>query len=364
MGISLNSIRQFSDSGSLVLNAQGTGLQSSKIAQHLKSFFNVGNARQKNAETLMAIYNAFLNDPRFAAKDLREEAAKLLADVRVDRAIEASQIKAIVKEMFRLANGTPQALDERVKLQLASTVSRLPFLRSYTGELTDVALQRARMAAAAGQNPVDVAGIVKRVSDLALIARSTAAGYKSSEPRLVDFALAHLHQFVMRSNGMLRSDAEVVDAVRHTCDFCADAKNAGANSVDAFEFIDTVGRRLPKGLFAKIGAHVLRMQAFLTWRLPPGSSPSEDIVKSIIGEFAAREVRFSPIRKDDSPYSSSLTPVFKNNDNTACLAVARYEAKQLALVLPGSVSDTICRGLHAQSVQEALEKVIYDAMLM
>lgn len=363
MGISLNSIRQFSGSGSLVLDAQGTGLQSSKIAQHLRSFFDMGDARQKNAETLMAIHHAFLNDPRFATKDLQQQAAKLLADVRVDRAIDASQIKAIVKEMDRLANVTPQTLDERVKLQLAFTVRRFPILQFYTGEVANIATQQVRRAVAAGQNPVDVAGIVEEVSELAMTARSnTTDESKPSKHKLMDFAVAHLHQFVERSDGTLRSKEEVVDAVRHTCDFYTDAKDAKANSADAFEFIDTVGRKLPKGLFAKIGAHVLSMQAFLTRRLPPGSSPSEDIVKSIIGEFAANEVRFRPIYKDDSPYST--TPLFKNDDHTACKAVARYEAKQLALVLPGPVSDTICRGMHVQSVQEALEKAIYDAMVM
>ena len=356
MGISLNAIRQFSGSGSLVLDAQGTGLQSSKITQQLRSFFNVGDARQKNAETLTAIHYAFLNDPRFATKDLQQQAAKLLADVRVDRAIDASQIKAIVKEMDRLADGTTKTLGERVKLQLAVSRYKSALQPGY-GDLTKIIMQQVKKAAAAGKSPVDVAGIVQEVSELGMIARlSVDAPNKRMPAWLMNFAVRHLGQFIVHSDGTLRSDKEISDAVLNTCDFYRDAKAAGADSTAAFEFIDTVGKKLPKGLFATFGNHVRSLQDFLEKRL--GNNPSDAHVIAIIREFA-NEVRFSPIRKADDSYG---TPVFQKNDNTACQAVAHYEAKLMAANLPAAVSNAICRGLHAQSVQEVLEKAIYDGM--
>ena len=46
--ISLNTITSFKGTGSVLLDANGTGLQSVGIKQHLKSFFNFGTARAEN----------------------------------------------------------------------------------------------------------------------------------------------------------------------------------------------------------------------------------------------------------------------------------------------------------------------------
>ena len=91
MGITLNTILQFTGSDRVLLNAQGTGLVSVNRLQRFKSFFNIGDARQKNAETLTAIHHAVLNDPRFASKELQDQAVRLLSEVRVDRALDATR---------------------------------------------------------------------------------------------------------------------------------------------------------------------------------------------------------------------------------------------------------------------------------
>ena len=119
MAITLNTILQFAGNDRVLLNAQGTGLQSVNRMQRFKSFFNIGNARQKNAETLTAIHFAVLNDPRFAAKDLQLEAVRLLEEVRVDRALSAAQIKSIAQALDRLGSGTDAIMDERVKKCMA-----------------------------------------------------------------------------------------------------------------------------------------------------------------------------------------------------------------------------------------------------
>ena len=112
MPFSVNDIRQFAGNDRLLFDprAQGTGLQSVNKWQRFKSFFNIGDARLKNIETLTAIHNAILNDPDFFAQNVREKAWDLLSKVRTDRAISAVQIRDIISQLDAIA--TP---DKRVE---------------------------------------------------------------------------------------------------------------------------------------------------------------------------------------------------------------------------------------------------------
>ena len=103
MAISLDSIRNFTGTGSITLNKQTTGIEESKF-QRFKSFFNIGDARQKNAETLTAIHHAIINDPKFFAKDVQARAVALLSEVHTDRAIGGAQIKSIVDELDKMSS--------------------------------------------------------------------------------------------------------------------------------------------------------------------------------------------------------------------------------------------------------------------
>ena len=95
MSLSIDSIRNFAGVGSITLDAQGTGITSASM-QGFKSYFNIGNARQKNAETIVALHQAIVNDPRFGAQNVQAEAVRLLAEVHAERAISATQIKDII----------------------------------------------------------------------------------------------------------------------------------------------------------------------------------------------------------------------------------------------------------------------------
>ena len=71
------------------------------------------------------IHHAFLNDPRFASRDLQSAAVRMLAQVRTDRAIGAAQLRDIADELFRLSgegagNGVDAVIRERVALHLAA----------------------------------------------------------------------------------------------------------------------------------------------------------------------------------------------------------------------------------------------------
>ena len=117
MSLSIESIRNFAGTGSILLNEQGTGITSARM-QGFKSFFNIGNARQKNAETIVALHHAIMNDPRFGAQDVQAEAVRLLAEVHAERAISAPQIKDIIKQLDALAE---RNVEERAEAHLAAT---------------------------------------------------------------------------------------------------------------------------------------------------------------------------------------------------------------------------------------------------
>jgi len=117
MALSIDSIRNFAGAGSITLDARGTGITSARM-QGFKSFFNIGNARQKNAETIVALHQAIVNDPRFGAQDIQAEAVRLLAEVHTERAISATQIKDIIRQLDAFAE---RNVEERAEAHLAAT---------------------------------------------------------------------------------------------------------------------------------------------------------------------------------------------------------------------------------------------------
>ena len=117
MSLSIDSIRNFAGAGSITLDERGTGIASARM-QGFKSYFNIGNARQKNAETIVALHQAIVNDPRFGAQNVQAEAARLLAEVHAERAISATQIKDIIRQLDALAE---RNVEERVEAHLAAT---------------------------------------------------------------------------------------------------------------------------------------------------------------------------------------------------------------------------------------------------
>ena len=159
MALNIDSIRNFAGTGSIMLDQQGTGVEKSAL-QRFTSFFNIGDARMKNAETLTAIHHAILNDPRFAAQDIQSEAARLLSQVRTDRAIDAAKIKGIIQTLDNLLLNTEAAVKERVTLRLAA---KMPdWAAGHEREVAGVVLAHVLkgQAAAGGYAAIDVAGRV------------------------------------------------------------------------------------------------------------------------------------------------------------------------------------------------------------
>ena len=231
MGLTLNTILQFAGNDCVLLNAQGTGLESVNRMQRFKSFCKIGNARQKNAETLTAIHHVILNDPRFATKDLQVQAVRLLSEVRVDRALDAKSIRVIAQKLDGLAANTIAACEKRADLYLAAR--GLPEdLQDYADEVRTVVGYHVRDAAgaflAAGANagPLDVARLV---NEAVLVCENAvgsviARGHRP-DPFLMRMVGRNLRAFIVRGDNTLRSMAEVSARVRQSSDFfrCAQA---------------------------------------------------------------------------------------------------------------------------------------------
>ena len=123
--IQLEALRAVANNRTLVLNETGDNLIQNKFLHKFKSFFNLGSAREKNAETLAAIRTAILNDPKFAflGEDLERRADELLAQVRTTRAINSTQISNILSTLDQEASPVRlrQAMNRRIIARLAAT---------------------------------------------------------------------------------------------------------------------------------------------------------------------------------------------------------------------------------------------------
>ena len=102
MALSIDAIRNFAGTDRILVGQQGV-LQSVDKGQRFRSFFNIGDARQRNSETLAAIHQAIVNDPRYFARDVQQEAVRLLSQVRTDRAIGAAEIKSIIDRLDNMS---------------------------------------------------------------------------------------------------------------------------------------------------------------------------------------------------------------------------------------------------------------------
>lgn len=168
--ITLDTLRNVSARRSLVLNNTSDQLIQNKAFQRLRSFFNIGNARAENAQTLAAIRTAILNDPRFAAcaEDSTRKLDSLLGAVRTDRAISSTQIRSIISQMDAFADEPRyrrRAIELRIDARLAA-VPRPPVLQRLTdSQYANIA--RETIYNGSGTTPfneVDVPGAIDQLN--------------------------------------------------------------------------------------------------------------------------------------------------------------------------------------------------------
>ena len=403
--ISLNTITSYKGTGSVLLDAQRTGLQSVGIKQHLKSFFNFGTARAENLDTLMAVRTAIRVDPRFSSTDIQDHADRLLAEVRTDRAIDVSRIKGIVLELEKLAHVSGSNIGKRVDLHVAAgdytAVGLSDFIDKHADQVAFVAKQRADKVADDAQTaaivanatadvryiPVDVAGCVMDAAANCQAVLDSVSNVPDANTRdLVDFAAKHLGQLVLKNDSArrpntFRTPVEIADIGR----FCAQASRGGhtwiheSNPIGiihgepelvkpyemaAVEFLAAAGKPVPPSLYGSIDRMV---RSFLTDQQLT-SSFFQKVRSRGFSADAIKDSLASVMRKMLSTINSHAE--FKafctdnlGTDVKAFEALGRYVAKLVAMRLPADVSKGICEKLQVQSADVAFETAARDAVV-
>ncbi len=290
MSLSIDSIRNFAGVGSITLDAQGTGITSASM-QGFKSYFNIGNARQKNAETIVALHQAIVNDPRFGAQNVQAEAVRLLAEVHAERAISATQIKDIIRQLDALAE---RNVEERVEAHLAATP--LPAWaaghESQIGKLVTLAVANHGYGAA-------LAGPIGEVIDRI----GTIIGLAGDDQDLKDILFATLKDTLFESGTTLASEERIqqrVDRFRANLaqfDACA-RQSADPAAVKRFgvEFLTAFGKPVTPVVIDTLDQFARGLPCKPLGTLGPESSAS-DIVRMV--HRMAETIRLNPLASPD-----------------------------------------------------------------
>ena len=281
MALNIDSIRNFAGTGSITLDQQGTGVEKSAL-QRFTSFFNIGDARMKNAATLTAIHHAILNDPRFAAQDIQSEAARLLSQVRTDRAIDAAQIKGIIQTLDNLLLNTEAAVKERVTLRLAAKIP--DWAAGHEREVADVVTRHVLMGyGTGGYAAIDVAG---RVSE-ALDRVRAALEHAGDDPALKDLVFSTLGRTMFAYDGTLASSQKVQQRVNTFRDDLDAINTRAQRSADpavtrqlGIDFIKTLGKPVHPGVIGVIDDFATSLPYRQLGALGPKSSAS-DIIRAV-----------------------------------------------------------------------------------
>ena len=369
MAITLQSILNPNfGTGKILVNDQGSGFESVGIIHRLKSFFNIGDARAKNLQTLNAIKTALLVDPRFSAAnatDLQQLVDRLLDDVRIDRAIDASRIKSIVQALDGLATPGLATQDERVRLHLAAVIP--PGLSAYSDKVGNIALQ-----CVVTQKDPDISVVVGDVINRCESVINGMSDLCDRQPEEVkDFVGKHLQQLLLKSDGSLRT----YDEIGELRAFCQKASRdaygrAAARGINQYYALDS---------FAK--PYELAAAAFLAEvRRPVNPNQFDkiiDYVQSVpLKEFAdLDDVRCPPNGHAVSVvcrnFSTSvrgvsgdgLKSIFADDGNKVCDPLVRYAAKLIGLKLTSwNLGPIICQEQDVQAVEDWLEPILREAL--
>lgn len=389
--ISLSTITSFKGTGSVLLDANGTGLESVGFKQQLKSFFNVGDAQDKNRELLRAIRTAIRVDNRFSSTDIQDHADRLFAEVRTDRAIDVSRLKGIVQELEKLALVSGSNIGKRVDLHVAAgdytAVGLSDFIDKHADQVAFVAKQRADKVADDTQTaaivanatadvryvPVDVAGCVMDAAMNCQAVLDAVSNVPDANTRdLVDFVAKHLGQLVLKNDAAqrpntFRTPSEIADIGR----FCAQASRGGhawiheSNPIGsisgepelvkpyemaAMEFLAAVGKPVPPSLYDTIDQMA---RGFLT---DPQLSNSfstavrrqDHSMANIKRLLAGDAMKMYSAIKGHAGFRAFCTDTL-GTDVKALEALGRYVAKLVALRLSDGVKNALRRELLAQA---------------
>ena len=290
MPLSIDSIRNFAGTGSIMLDAQGAGITSARM-QGFKSFFNIGNARQKNAETIVALHQAIMNDPRFGSQDIQAEAVRLLATVQTERAISATQIKDIINQLDAFAE---RNVEERAGTHLAATP--LPAWAAGHEE------QIRKLVTLAVQNHGYGADLARPISE-AIDRIGMIIGLADGDPDLKAVLFSSLKNILFESGTTLASEDRIrqrVDRFRANLaqfDACA-RQSADPVAVKKLgvEFLSAFGKPVAPDVIDTLDRFACGLPYKPLGTLGPGSSAS-DIVRVV--HRMAETIRMNPLANAD-----------------------------------------------------------------
>ena len=270
MALSIDTIRSFADSKSIMLDQRRMDFASAPL-QKFRCYFNIGDARQRNADTLVAIHHAILNDPRFAAHDIHVEAARLLGEVNVERAVTAGQITGILQKLDDFANDTKK----RVFAHLAAT---MPAWAAGHEE----AIAGAVLAAVNNnrRGAIDLTGLIGDALDRVHVALTHAG----DDPALREVVLRTLKSTLFEFNHTLSSHEKIqqrVDAFREDLAHLDACAGRSADPVAAkrlgIEFLANLGKPVHPSLIDAMDEFACDLPFGPLGSLGPDSSASDII---------------------------------------------------------------------------------------
>ena len=332
MSLSIDSIRNFAGVGSITLDAQGTGIVSASM-QGFKSYFNIGNARQKNAETIVALHQAIMNDPRFGAQNVQAEAVRLLAEVHAERAISATQIKDIIKQLDALAE---RNVEERVEAHLAAT----PLPAWAAGHEAQIS-KLVTLAVANHGYGAALAGPIGEVIDrIGMI-----VGLAGNDSDLKDLLFTSLHDILFESGTILASEERIqrrVDQFRANLaqfDACA-RQSADPVAVKRFgvEFLTALGKPVAPVVIDTMDQFARKLPYKPLGTLGPQSSAS-DIIRVV--HRMAETIRLNPLATPDGEAA-----LFIGED--AVMSAKEYMIRRAIAELPAAAQANLRAALESQ----------------
>lgn len=352
MPLSLDALRNFGGNDRLLVDARSGAVLSENRLQRFKSFFNIGDARQKNAETLSMIHHAFLNDPRFSSGELQREVARLLNQVRTDRALGAAQIRNIVDTMFKLADSR-EGFGSRVEAHVAAT--GLPdSLRGVERPVLDY----VKASAFAGRNSpgFDLAGRIREVVE----PLDAAFSHAGPDPDLRD-VLSHgaaIDTIVRDNDGTpayLQTLRGRVDALRASvaavAGLAAGAPDPAAAKRAGLELLGRYGKPVDPAhiaVLARLGARY-DLSAFAA--LGPGST-RDDIARAVLAvgrQMSSVEVEWPDGVRPPDPADRELQSYLR-----------RFALQNAVMALPADVRGRLLDALESPEGHAAAQFVYIE----
>ena len=352
MPLSISDLRQFAGTDRMLLDRRSGTMQSVNKWQRFKSFFDIGDARQRNAETLVAIEHAFLNDPRFDGKCLQAELANLLGAVRTDRAIGAAQIRDILGAMDRLADSR-EGFDARVEAHVAAR-GMPDSLRGFERQILDYVKEDV-FAGRRSPNFDFAARIRKTIDGL-----DAAFSHAGADADLRD-VLAHgpaIDALLRGDDGtpaFRQSMLQRVDSFRapvaHVVARSAAAPDPAAAKRAGLELLGLLGKPVDPAVIDVVAAHGARYSLAPLAALGPGST-KDDIVRAAIAlgrDMSAREIDWPDGVQPPDPA-----------DHETHSALRRFALQSAVMSLPADVRRRVLEALESPEGHAAAQYVYIE----